>query len=206
MGGGKFLQKTKSKKGQQTKDEIVKVAAQIASIEGLEGMTIGRLSSELNLSKSGLFGHFGSKEILQLEVINYAFDVFYSEVMRPVEALPASPEKFRRIFELWLDYIENDVFKGGCNFVSLSAEYDCREGEVRDVLVGRMQAWMAHLLEEGQACLDHLSSEQVYQTVFEVHSYILAANLHYKLFNNREAFKLARQSIQKRLTTQGKEE
>src|SRR5688572_24994207 len=103
-------------KGQRTRAGILDRAVNLASVEGLEGVTIGRLADELSMSKSGLFAHFGSKEELQLATVEAARDRFVEEVVRPALGAPRGYPRLMAICSSWLDYVRREVFAGGCFF------------------------------------------------------------------------------------------
>ena len=122
-------------RGQRTREAILKTAVDVASAEGLEGLTIGRLAAELEMSKSGLFAHFGSKEELQLATIGAAREIFVDEVVRPAFENDPGLSRLWALLDSWLRYAEAGIFKGGCFFAAASAEFDGRPGPVR-VLTG----------------------------------------------------------------------
>ena len=118
---------SRPRKGVRTRDSILRVAVDLASVEGLEGLTIGRLADELKLSKSGLFAHFGSKEELQLATIEMAREIFVEHNIRPALAEPEGVQRLLRLCQGWLKHVEGRVFKGGCFFGAASAEFDDRK-------------------------------------------------------------------------------
>ncbi|WP_328468051.1 TetR/AcrR family transcriptional regulator [Actinoplanes sp. NBC_00393] len=119
----------------RARETILRRAADLASQDGLDGLTIGRLATDLGLSKSGLFGYFGSKEELQLATIRTATTVFLDEVVEPALAAEPGRDRLTRLLENWLSYSERRVFAGGCFFFfSVNAEFDARPGRVRDTL------------------------------------------------------------------------
>lgn len=135
-------------KGETTRQQIVDTALQRASELGLEGVTLGRLADELQISKSGLFAHFKSKEALQLAVLEEAIERFKERVVRPIVRQPRGAPRVRELFERWVAWfrgesggIENELL--GCPFLSLSSEYDDRPGAVRDALVRCQKEWIA---------------------------------------------------------------
>ena len=140
---------TTASKGEQTRAAILERAVDIASAEGLEGLTIGRLAAELRMSKSGLFAHFGSKQDLQLATVEAAASRFSTDVVQPALALPAGSERLRAIGTAYLDHI--DDYAGGCFWSSVSAEYDDRPGPVRDAIAAAMDAWLEVLGAEARA-------------------------------------------------------
>ena len=129
--------------GAQTRGTIVRAAADLASVEGLDGLSIGRLASELAMSKSGLFAHFGSKEDLQLAAIEEARQRYVQEVVAPGLAAGSGITRLYALCEAFLSYIERGVFPGGCFFASAMAEFDCKApGPVRDRIAECQQEWM----------------------------------------------------------------
>src|SRR5262249_38739798 len=117
-------------KGARTRDSILRVAVNLASVEGLEGLTIGRLADELKMSKSGLFAHFGSKEDLQLATVEMARRIFVEHVVQPALAEPEGMPRLWALCNGWLSHVENHVFQGGCFFTAASFEFDSRSGPV----------------------------------------------------------------------------
>src|SRR6516164_4384248 len=118
-------------KAARTRQEILALAADIASAEGLEGLSIGRLAAELRMSKTGVFAHFGSKEQLQLATVETAKQIFFERVVVPALASPRGLPRLKAMLEHWLGYVEGVVFRGGCFFAAASAEFDSRPGAVR---------------------------------------------------------------------------
>jgi AcrR family transcriptional regulator len=116
----------------RTREAILDRAVDLASTQGLEGLTIGRLATDLEMSKSGLFGHFGSKEELQLATIEAASGRFVTEVIQPTLAEPEGAPRLRALARSYLDYLERGVFAGGCFFAAASIEFDDRPGPVGD--------------------------------------------------------------------------
>src|SRR5215467_5071568 len=109
-------------KATRTRHEILEVAAGIASAEGLEGLSIGRLATELRMSKTGIFAHFGSKEELQLATVDFAKDVFLERVVKPALASPPGLRRLTAMLSGWLTYVAQNVFRGGCFFAAASLE------------------------------------------------------------------------------------
>jgi len=129
-------------KGEETRQAILSEAAQVASQRGLEGLTIGRLASELDLSKSGLFAHFRSKEALQVETLRHAAGLFVDFVVRPALTAPRGEPRLRALFGRWIEWARADVLPGGCLFVAASVEFDDRDGPVRDEIVRQQRDWI----------------------------------------------------------------
>src|SRR5438045_1680435 len=118
----------------RTREAILERAMDLASVEGLEGLTIGRLAAELQMSKSGLFGHFGSKEELQLATVREAADRFAAEVVEPTLTEEEGSPRLHALCERYIGYLERNVFSGGCFFAAAAAEFDDRPGPVRDAV------------------------------------------------------------------------
>ena len=123
-------------KGEQTRERILERAFRLAGRDGLEGLSIGVLASDLGLSKSGLFAHFGSKEDLQIAVLAAAAERFKAAVIEPSIRAPRGLARLRRLFDGWLAWSVDPSLPGGCLFVAAATELDDREGRARDFLVG----------------------------------------------------------------------
>lgn len=121
-------------KGAETKERILDQAVRLASRDGLEGLTIGTLSSELGLSKSGLFAHFGSKDELQLQVLQAAVARFEDHVIRPALSVPRGEPRLRALFENGLDWADDPAMPGGCPLITAAVEFDDRPGAQQDFL------------------------------------------------------------------------
>jgi AcrR family transcriptional regulator len=129
-------------KGELTRQAILDRATALASRVGLEGVTIGRLSEELGLSKSGLFAHFGAKDALQVEILRFAADRFVQDVVSPALAAPRGEPRVRAIFERWMAWGRSHTVPGGCLFVAAATELDDRPGRARDELVRMQRDWL----------------------------------------------------------------
>src|SRR6202011_1017815 len=131
-----------------TRRKILQIAVDIASAEGLEGLSIGRLAAELQMSKTGIFAHFGSKEQLQLAAVETAKQIFFEEVAQPSLRSPRGLPRLGAMLESWLGYVERIVFRGGCFFAAASAEFDSRPGKVRDEVASLTKTWLMALEAE----------------------------------------------------------
>jgi AcrR family transcriptional regulator len=130
------------RKGDLTRQAILDQAAGLASKVGLEGLTIGALATELDLSKSGLFAHFHSKEALQLQVIEHGAAVFVENVVRPALAAARGTPRLQALFSRWLDWARSSPLPGGCLFVQAAVELDDRPGPLRDRVVHFQRQWL----------------------------------------------------------------
>jgi AcrR family transcriptional regulator len=164
----------------------------LASTEGLEGLTIGRLAGELEMSKSGLFGHFGSKEELQLATIDAAQRRFVRAVVEPALSEPEGTRRLRALCDRFVAYLEDRVFPGGCFWGATMAEFDDRPGQVRDRIRERVGAWLAEL--ERQAAI--AGAEDPRQLAFELQALGQGANSSFQLFGDRSAFERARRAME----------
>lgn len=189
-------------KGARTRESILRVAVDLASVEGLEGLTIGRLAEELKMSKSGLFAHFGSKEDLQLATVEMARQIFVERIVRPALVLPEGLPRFLGLCEGWLDHVKSRVFKGGCFFTAASFEFDSRSGPVRDAIAGTMRTWLDTLTRaiEGAQKARHIKpSIDAHKFAFEIYSLAMGANWALQLLDDKDAMAKARQNIFERI-------
>jgi len=182
----------------KTRRQILQFAVDIASAEGLEGLSIGRLAAELQMSKTGIFAHFGSKEQLQLATVETAKAIFLERVVQPALKSPRGISRLKALLENWLGYVERSVFRGGCFFAAASAEFDSRPGAVHDEIAALTKAWMDALQEEiafAQSRNEVQASVNPAQLAFELHAYVQEANWAFKLFNDKSALLLSRRAI-----------
>ena len=188
--------------GDRTRQTILEVAVNVASAEGLEGLTIGRLASETGMSKSGLFAHFGSKEDLQLATVEAARSIFISEVVRPAFDSANGLPRLWKLCDIWLDYVRAEIFRGGCFFAAASAEFDSRPGTVRDRVAAIMKEWLEVLrraIVEAQSAGQFDKSVDPAQLAFEINALELGAHWGFQLYGDKQAFERARAAILERL-------
>ena len=167
-------------KGQQTKAAIVEAALGLATQIGLEGLSIGVLAEVTQMSKSGVFAHFGSREELQISVIREYFGRFEQEVFYPALHAERGLPRVEALFHNWMKRVAVEI-QSGCIFISGAVEFDDRPGPVRDALASSVQTWLSALYRAvvlAKQCgqLDANADEQ--QMAFEIHGLILA--LHYE--------------------------
>jgi AcrR family transcriptional regulator len=189
-------------KGERTKQSILGHAVDLASLEGLEGLTIGRLADDLGMSKSGLFAHFGSKEELQLAAIESARQRFVDEVFRPALKEPRGYPRLAALCRSWLAYVQRGVFPGGCFFAAASFEFDGRPGIVRDAVAAAMKTWMESLETAIRMAQDegHIDGKlDPAQLAFELNALFFGANFSFHLQHDAKAFEHARNAIETRL-------
>jgi AcrR family transcriptional regulator len=189
-------------KGLKTRSAILARAADLASGEGLEGLTIGRLAEDLQMSKSGLFAHFGSKEELQLATIEIARERFFAEVFKPALDAERGYPRLVAICRSWLDYIARNVFSGGCFFAAASFEFDSRIGPVRDAIQKTMDEWIGAIEKAVRLAIDegHFSKDvDAAQIAFEINAVFFGANYSYNMRHDKKAITRAWHAIETRL-------
>lgn len=164
------------RKGELTRAAILDVALQLASRQGLEGLTIGLLADQMKMSKSGVFAHFGSREDLQIEVVKLYHQRFEQEVFYPSIEDPRGLPRLQAMFARWITRVTVEI-ASGCIYISGAVEYDDRPGEIRDQLVAMVCTWqkalhraVAQAIEAGQLRAD----VDPRQMVFEMYGLILA--------------------------------
>ena len=186
----------------KTRLDILSVAADIASAEGLEGLSIGRLANELGMSKTGIFAHFGSKQQLQLATVDSAREIFLKRVVQPALKHERGARRLRAMLESWLAYVEQIVFRGGCFFAAASAEFDSRPGPVRDQIAQLTRSWLVGLQEETAVAVankEFRAAIDPAQFAFELHAFVQEANWAFKLFNDKFAFTRARRAFRNKI-------
>jgi AcrR family transcriptional regulator len=184
--------------GEGTRKAILEAAVHIASAEGLEGLTIGRLATELSMSKSGLFAHFGSKEELQVATVEAARSIFIREVIHPSFEGKSGLPGLWQLCDAWLSYVESGVFRGGCFFAAVASEFDGRPGPVRDRIAEIMREWLDTLrraVATAQAAGEFAADVDPTQIAFEFNSLELGANWAYQLYGEKRAFTRAREAM-----------
>jgi AcrR family transcriptional regulator len=188
--------------GQRSRQAILKGASELATVEGLDGLSIGRLADHIGMSKSGLYAHFGSKEELQLATIDAAQEVFEREVTDPALEHPEGIARVLAFADAYLSHLERHVFPGGCFFASVAAEVDSREGRVTDQLrelMGGGVQWLAGQLSEAQARGEIEASADADQLAFEIDALLHGANASFMLYRSDEPLERARRGIRARL-------
>jgi AcrR family transcriptional regulator len=185
-------------KGERTKSAILDHATGLASQVGLTGLTIGVLADDLDLSKSGLFAHFRSKEALQIEVLNHAADRFRERVVRPALQEPRGKARIRALFEHWIDWGREDSLPGGCVFVAATAELDDRPGPVRERLVELQRDWVTTLtisFHKGVEAALFRRDVDPAQLAQDLYGIMLSYHLHSRLLGDAEAEARARRAF-----------
>jgi AcrR family transcriptional regulator len=188
--------------GERSRQTILRAAANLATVDGLEGISIGNLAAHIGMSKSGLYAHFGSKEELQLATVETAREILAAEVVEPTETIADPLERLRALLAHFLDYVERGVFQGGCFFASAEAEFGNRPGPVRDKIREAQQAWrrgLEELIRQAQAAGSLDVAEDPAQLAFELDSYLLMGNTGFVLHDDVAYLEQARVAIERRL-------
>ncbi|MFD9857798.1 TetR/AcrR family transcriptional regulator [Streptomyces alboflavus] len=187
---------------QATKGRILDRAAEIASEEGLDGITIGRLAEELEMSKSGVHKHFGTKETLQISTLDKAFVDFWHRVVEPALAEPPGLRRLRVVCAGSVDYLEAPLLPGGCLMTAALSEYDGRPGRVRDAVAEVWSRWREQLRADLAAAVANgelPTGFDVDQALFEIVAAGLALNAAMQLQHDRTAADRARRAIERAL-------
>ncbi len=182
----------------QTRADILAHAVRLASVEGLEGLTIGRLATSLGMSKSGVLGHFGSKEELQLAAVDTAAGIFANEVAEPTRGTRPGMPKLQAMVREWVNYLERRVLPGGCFFTAAATEFDDRPGRVRDAIAGLTEVWNRDLYRQIRTAVadgDLPRDTDADQLVFELCGVVLALNHQLRLHRDRSAPARARRAM-----------
>jgi AcrR family transcriptional regulator len=182
-------------KGLRTREAILARAVDIASAQGLEGLTVGSLAEQLGMSKSGLFAHFGSKEELQLATVEMARQVFIKKVTLPAVAAPKGMPRLWSLIDHWLALVEKRVFEGGCFFTAASFEFDGRLGVVRDRIAEIMHEWINCITSSVKKAQEagHLDPKlDATRLAFEFHAIAIGAHWAHQLLEDRQAYSRAR--------------
>lgn len=191
-------------KGQQTKLSIIEAALRLATQIGLEGLSIGVLAEVTQMSKSGVFAHFGSREELQISVVREYFSRFEQEVFYPALQEPQGLPRVRALFANWMKRVAEEI-QSGCIFISGAVEFDDRPGPVRDALAHSVQTWLQALnrsLVLARQC-GHLNPDaDEQQMAFEIHGLILAVHYEARFLKTPGSIARAQQAFENILSRQ----
>jgi AcrR family transcriptional regulator len=192
--------------GERSRARVVEQAAQLATIEGIEGISIGRLADATGIAKSSVYALFGSKEELQLATINAARDSFIIEVVVPaLNATEPGRQRLLALCEGFLSYVERRVFPGGCFFVSASAEVGGRSGRVHDEVARIQQQWRDLLGREASAAVDRgelPANTDPQQLAFELGVILAGTNIVSVLHDDLAVIDRARSAVKSRLCSE----
>jgi AcrR family transcriptional regulator len=190
--------------GERSRQAILETAAQLATVEGLEGLSIGRLADAVGMSKSGLYAHFRSKLELQLATVATANDVFQREVIDPGQDAPPGTARVLALCDAFISHVERGVFPGGCFFVAAVAEMNVRPGPVRDDISEFVAGWLQAIeaaVRDAQSLGEIAPEVDPGQLAFETNALLVAANLAFPLFGDPRILERARVGVRERLRT-----
>lgn len=188
--------------GERSRAAILHEAARLATVDGLDGLSLGHLADAVGMSKSGLFAHFSSKEDLQLATVETASAIFEEQVIEPARETAAGVPRLRAYVERFLGHVEEGVFPGGCFFVSAVSELDTRPGPVRDGAMAFSQRWLALLEEEvaaGQTAGELDPGADPPQIAFELNSFMVLGNMQFVASGDPAALDRVRRAVDNRL-------
>jgi AcrR family transcriptional regulator len=184
----------------KTSDRIVARAVDVASVDGLEGVTIGRLADDLGMSKAGVIGQFGSKTDLQLAALERASDVFRRDVWEPASDKRPGLERLLAVCDRWIAHIAGSAFPGGCFWTSASIEYDARRGPLHDQVQEGLRRWRAALRADVKVAVENgeiAADTDPDQVVFELQGLAMGLNQAIQLFGDRRATTRAHRAVRR---------
>ena len=182
----------------ETRSEVTQAAVERASVEGLEGLTIGRLADEARMHKSSVFSLFGSKQELQLAALEKAVEQFTDEVWGPVAGERPGLPRLLALCDSWLAYHERGVMPGGCFLTTATVEYDARPGAMRDAVARTMKRWLGVLEREVATAIEAgevPSDTEPRDVAFQLNALAAAASYGFQLSRDPEVFAVARRSM-----------
>ncbi|MCL4184475.1 MAG: TetR/AcrR family transcriptional regulator [Burkholderiaceae bacterium] len=188
-----------TRKGEQTRAAIVEAALELAARNGLEGLTIGSLAERMQMSKSGVFAHFGSREDLQIAVLKAYERRFVDDVLVPGLKEKRGLPRLRAVFDRWLDRTAIEAARG-CIWISGAAEYDDRPGSVREELVAMVRSWQRELsraIQQAVEAGDLPADLDVQELVFQLYGVILVLHHDGRLLDSPDAVGRARRSFER---------
>ncbi|MGA7436214.1 MAG: helix-turn-helix domain-containing protein [Solirubrobacterales bacterium] len=187
----------------ETRSGIIEAAVRQASMEGLESVTIGRLAGQLNMSKAGVIGPFGTKEEMQLAALEEAILMFTADVWTPVEKIEPGMPRLEAVCESWLDHLMGDTFPGGCFLTQSATEFDGRPGPVRDRVANYSSLWEKVLARDARIAVnkgDLPVGTDPSQVAFEIGSIAQGVNQAKQLRRRTDARKRGRLAIRRILS------
>ncbi|MDR8411678.1 TetR/AcrR family transcriptional regulator [Nonomuraea sp. 3-1Str] len=181
-------------RGARARRTITRHAVDVASVEGLSGLSFGRLAADLSLSKGGVATLFPTKEQLQIATAKTAGEVFLEAVVEPATAAPPGAARLRALVERWITYVEAPLFPGGCFWAANIPDFDSRPGPVRDTLARQRQAWLTLLAEQLSRAIaeGEITEVDTELTAFQIDAVLHAANIAMRLGESGAAHKVRR--------------
>jgi AcrR family transcriptional regulator len=202
MNQGRRAQRHPRADGERTRGAILRAAASLATVDGLEGLSIGHLAAAIGMSKSGLYAHFGSKQELQLATVDEAERIFGEQVVQPALAARPGLAQLAAVCEAYFGYLQRRTFPGGCFFATTALEMGSRPGPVRERVAAIQSGFAALLRSFAATALEQHelpAGEDPDRLAFELHAILLAADAKFVLFDNPAVLDLARQVVRQRL-------
>ena len=188
--------------GVRTREAIVREAVSLATVDGLEGLSIGNLAHALDMSKSGIYAHFGSKQDLQLATVDEAARIFHSEVIEPALSAPAGLAQVVAVCDGFFDHLGRRTFPGGCFFAGAVLEMGTRPGPVKEQ-IAEFQTGFTGLIRQFVATAIELhqlrDDEDPDALAFELNGIILATNAHFVIHQDPQVLELAKQVVRRRV-------
>ena len=184
----------------ETRAAVTQAAVDRASVEGLEGLTIGGLAGEVTMRKSSVFSLFGSKRALQLATLEAAIEQFTHEVWDPVADRPPGRARLLALCDSWLTYHERGVMPGGCFLTTATIEFDARPGPLRDAVARCMKRWLGVLEREVAVAAEagELAADvEPRDVAFELNALAAAASYGFQLSRDADVFARARRSMRR---------
>jgi len=187
-------------KGAETRERILDTAFRMAARDGLDGLSLGQLAAALGLSKSGLFAHFDSKQLLQIDLLRTAAEKFTAAVLLPAFRKPRGLPRLRAVFDGWLRWVADPSMPGGCLLHAAATELDDREGPVRDYLVATLRELNAAIAKAARLAVEEghfRRGVDCEQFAFEMQAVLLAYNQHRRLFRDARSERRAREAFER---------
>ncbi len=188
--------------GRRTRGAILDAAARLATVDGLEGLSIGHLAEQTGMSKSGLYAHFKSKEQLQLATIDRANQIFEAEVLEPAHSTGDGLPRLWALADQFLAHLERDVFPGGCFFAAVGAEFDTHPGPVKDRIIQFNQEWGGELMTaalHAQQAGELPDTTDPEQLIFEINALLLMGHTMYTMYRDGALLDRSRRALERLL-------
>jgi AcrR family transcriptional regulator len=190
-------------RGAISRETVMRLAVDIASVDGLEGLSIGTLAMGANLSKSGVVALFGNKEKLQLAAIEAAREIFIAAVIAPALLVQGGRERLDTLLDNWIRYSENRIFAGGCFFAAATAEVASKRGPVHDAVAAQLEAWndtIARVIRRAVEKGELAEPRDIDQLAFEIRAVLDGANTDSLIFGSPAPYTRARTALQRLLS------